>query len=60
LAASRAVNWVEHHHLRALGQGRFGLLLLLRRVLIRVRVEIEQLGQSAFTLASNRGLSCVS
>jgi hypothetical protein len=34
-----AVDWIEHEHLRALGQHRLRLRLLLRRVLVRVRVE---------------------
>jgi hypothetical protein len=37
--AFAAVDRVEHQHLRAVGQRGLGLLLLLRRVLIGVRVD---------------------
>src|SRR5215213_1446055 len=38
-AGGRCVHRVEHEHLRALRDRRLGLLLLLRRILVRVRVE---------------------
>src|SRR6185503_7402470 len=43
-AGRRCVHRVQHEHLRALGDRGLSLLLLLRRVLVRVRVDDVAVG----------------